>query len=149
MLIIGNIGFADRNILFGCRDLSEVDARVEAGLSLFVQRVLHRARLELLLRPESLLLVEHLAELAQIHLGHTTHSLMPSGNLLSHRQDGKTFREFATSLLQSQENPTKTWKDFTISSMSLLSHLDFHAPLASLYVLFVGVVSCLRSAGNG
>ena len=103
-----------------------------------MQRVLHRARLELLLRPESLLLVEHLAELAQIHLGHTTHSLMPSGNLLSHRQDGKTFREFATSLLQSQENPTKTWKDFTISSMSTLSHLDFHAPLASsMYDLWV------------
>ena len=78
--IIDNIGFADRISLFGCRDLSEVDARVEAGLSLLVQRVLHRARLELLLRPESLLLVEHLAELAQIHLGHTTHSLMPSGN---------------------------------------------------------------------
>ena len=37
-----------------------------------MQRVLHRARLELLLRPESLLLVEHLAELAQIHLGHHT-----------------------------------------------------------------------------
>ena len=80
-LIIGSIGFADRNFLFGCRrDLSEVDARVKAGLSLFVQRVLHRARLELLLRPESLLLVEHLAELAQIHFDHTTHSLMPSGN---------------------------------------------------------------------
>ena len=48
-------------------DLSEVDPGVEAGLGLLVQGVLHRSRLELLLRPERLLLVKHLAELAQIH----------------------------------------------------------------------------------
>ena len=48
-------------------DLSEVDAGVEAGLGLLVQGVLHRARLELLLRTERLLLVEHLAELTEIH----------------------------------------------------------------------------------
>ena len=49
-------------------DLSQVDPGVEAGLGLLVQGVLHRARLELLLRPERLLLVKHLTELAQIHL---------------------------------------------------------------------------------
>ena len=58
-------------------DLSEVDPGVEAGLRLLVQRVLHRPWLELLLRPESLLLIEHLAEFAQVHLD--CHSLMPSG----------------------------------------------------------------------
>ena len=57
-------------------DLSQVDPGVEAGLGLLVQGVLHCARLELLLRPEGLLLVEHLAELAKIHF--QNHSLMPS-----------------------------------------------------------------------
>ena len=48
-------------------NLSEVDAGVEAGLGLLMQRVLHRPRLELLLGPKRLLLVKHLAELGQVH----------------------------------------------------------------------------------
>ena len=48
--------------------MSEVYPGVEAGLGLLVQRVLHGPRLKLLLRPERLLLVEHLAELRrQVH----------------------------------------------------------------------------------
>jgi len=58
-------------------DLPEIDARIEAGLSLFVQRVFHRSGLEFLLWPESLLLVEHLAELGQIHPG-SPNSLRPT-----------------------------------------------------------------------
>ena len=49
-------------------DLSEIDPRVEACLSLFMQRVLHCPRLELLLGPEGFLLVKDLTEFGQIHL---------------------------------------------------------------------------------